>query len=167
MLRAFAIVFTAAAWVAGAGWGATLEIALRHTFHGELLLLDSLRYQNAAGETLSVTWLSYLLSGFAVEREDGVWVEVPDRYAWMDAAMRRTVVRFDGLHWTWQTGYIFLAVEGHYRTGSSELKGYAHHLARDPHRTRISLAAGSLPRRCGAARLRSRQPAQRAPSARV
>lgn len=180
MLRAFAMVFTATAWVVGAGWGATLEIAVRHTFQGEPLLLDSLRYQNAAGETLSVTRLSYLLSGFAVEREDGVWVEVPDRYAWMDAAMRRTVVRFEdlpegkyralrfhlgpdpqaniadpsklpadhplnpnlnGLHWTWQTGYIFLAVEGHYRTGSSELKGYAHHLARDPNRTRISLAA--------------------------
>lgn len=180
MLRALAMVSTATAWFAGAGWGATLEIAVRHTFQGEPLLLDSLRYQNAAGETLSVTRLSYLLSGFAVEREDGVWVEVPDRYGWMDAATRRTVVRLDdlpegkyralrfhlgpdsqaniadpsklaanhplnpnlnGLHWTWQTGYIFLAVEGHYRTGPSELKGYAHHLARDPNRTRISLAA--------------------------
>lgn len=179
MLRAFAMVLTATAWFAGAGWGATLEIAVRHTFQGEPLLLDSLRYRNAAGETLSVTRLSYLLSGFAVEREDGVWLEVPDRDAWMDAATRRTLVRLDdlpegkyralrfhlgpdsqaniadptklpadhplnpnlnGLHWTWQTGYIFLAAEGHYRTGSSELKGYAHHLARDPNRTRISLA---------------------------
>jgi cytochrome c peroxidase len=176
MLRAL----IAAALSAGAAWGATLEIAVRHTFHGEPLLLDSLRYQNSAGETLSVTRLSYLLSGFAVEREDGVWVEVPDCYAWMDAAKRRTVVRLDdipagkyralrfqvgpdpkantgdpaalaadhplnpnvnGLHWSWQTGYIFLAVEGHYRTGASELKGYAHHLARDPNRTRLSLAA--------------------------
>jgi hypothetical protein len=49
----------------------TLEIALQHSFNGDRLLLDSLRYQNAAGETLSVTRLSYLLSGIALEREDG------------------------------------------------------------------------------------------------
>ncbi len=160
--------------------GAALELTVRHTFNGDPLLLDSLRYQNAAGETLSVTRLSYLLSGFAIERDDGVWVEVPGRDAWMDAGKRRTVVRLDGvpegkyralrfhlgpdakantadpakipadhplnpnlngLHWSWQTGYIFLAIEGHYRTGASELKGYAHHLARNPNRTRISLAA--------------------------
>ena len=162
-----------------AAWGATLEVAVRHTFGGDPLLLDSLRYENAARETLSVTRLSYLLSGFALERAEGGWVEVPEQTAWMDAAARRTTVRLDvpegkyralrfhvgpdavanaadvakipaghplnpslnGLHWTWQGGYIFLAVEGHFRTGAAEPKGYAHHLARDPNRTRISLAA--------------------------
>ena len=160
--------------------GAALEVAVRHTFHGDPLLLDSLRHENAAGETLSFTRVSYLLSGFAIERDDGVWVELADQFAWMDAAKRRTVVRLDGvpggkyralrfhigpdatanaadpaklaadhplnanlngLHWSWQGGYIFLAIEGHFRTGASELKGYAHHLARDPNRTRISLTA--------------------------
>jgi cytochrome c peroxidase len=159
-------------------FGAALEIAVRHTFSDGPLLLDSLRYQNAAGETLSFTRLSYLLSGFAVEREDGVWVELPGQYAWMDAEKRRTVVRLEGmpegayralrfhvgpdakanagdpakppadhplnpnlngLHWSWQGGYIFLAIEGHYRAGTAELKGYSYHLARDPNRTRISL----------------------------
>ena len=47
----------------------------------------------------------------------------------------------NGLHWSWQGGYIFLAVEGHFRTGAAEPEGYALHLARDPNRTRISLAA--------------------------
>ena len=160
--------------------GAVLEIAVRHTFNGDPLLLDSLRYQNAAGERLSFTRVSYLLSGFAIEREDGTWIEVPDQHAWMDATKRRTSLRLDGiaggkyralrfhigpdattnasdpaklaadhplnanlngLHWSWQGGYIFLAIEGHFRTGASELQGYAHHLARDPNRTRISLAA--------------------------
>ena len=164
-----------------AGSGATLEIAVRHEFNGEPLLLDSLRYQNSAGETLSFTRLSYLLSGFALEKAEGGWVELPGQFAWMDAAQRRTVVRLEdvpegkyralrfhvgpdaatnaadvakfpadhplnpnlnGLHWSWQGGYIFLALEGHYRVGAAaELKGYAHHLARDPNRTRISLAA--------------------------
>ena len=159
---------------------AALEIAVRPTFNGEPLLLDSLRYKNAAGEMLSVSRLSYLLSGFALEREDGGWVELPDQAAWLDAAQHRTVVRLDdvpdakyravrfhlgpdaaanaadpaqlpadhpfnpnlnGLHWSWQGGYIFLAIEGHYRSGDADLQGFAYHLARDPNRTRISLAA--------------------------
>ena len=160
--------------------GATLEIAVRHTFNGEPLLLDSLRYKNGAGETQSFTRVSYLLSGFAIERDDGTWIEFPDQHAWMDAAKGRTTLRLNGiaagkyralrfhvgpdakanasdpaklaaehplnanlngLHWSWQGGYIFLAIEGLFRTGAPELKGFAHHLARDPNRTRISLAA--------------------------
>lgn len=159
---------------------ANLEITIEPVFNGELLRLDSLRYENAAGETQSFTRLSYLLSGFAVEREDGTWVEFPDTTAWMDAEKKRNSVllenapdgnyrslRFhigpdakdnaadvsqipagnplnpnlNGLHWSWQGGYIFMAVEGHFRTGNAEPKGYAHHLARDPNRTRISLNA--------------------------
>ena len=81
-LRCWLLAFAATAW------GASLEVAVRHTFNGDVLLLDSLRYENAGRETLSVTRLSYLLSGFAVEREDGVWVELADRVAWMDAARR-------------------------------------------------------------------------------
>jgi hypothetical protein len=160
--------------------GAVLEIAVRHTFNGEPLLLDSLRYRNGAGETLSFTRISYLLSGFAIEREDGAWVELPERAAWIDTTKHRNsarlgglpegkyrAVRFhigpdatanaadpaklaadhplnanlNGLHWSWQGGYIFMAIEGHYRKTAAEVTGYAHHLARDPNRTRISLAA--------------------------
>ncbi len=165
---------------ASATFGAALEITLRPTFNGDPLLLDSLRYENAAQETLSVTRLSYLLSGFALEREDGQWLEFPNTNAWIDAAARRNAcllegipagnyraLRFhvgpdakanaadiskipaadplnpnlDGLHWSWQGGYIFMAIEGHFRAADAEIKGYAHHLARDPNRTRISLAA--------------------------
>jgi cytochrome c peroxidase len=41
----------------------------------------------------------------------------------------------NGLHWSWQTGYIFLAFEGH--VGGE--KGFSYHLARAPNRTRIDL----------------------------
>jgi len=174
------------AWIAAMmlvishGRGASLEIAVRHLFNAEPLLLDSLRYDNAAGETLTFTRVSYLLGGFAVEREDGTWVELPESNAWMDVARKRTTIRINGvpvgkyralrfhigpdakanaadpaklapdhplnsnlnsLHWSWQGGYIFLAIEGHFRTKGSELKGYAYHLARDPNRARISLSA--------------------------
>ena len=165
---------------AGTGCAGTLEIAVRNTFNGQPLLLDSLRYENGAGETLAVTRLSMLLSGFGIERENGEWVEMANQYAWLDAAKRRATFRLNGvpegiyralrfhvgpdakannadistlaadhplnpnlnsLHWSWQGGYIFLAVEGHFRSSNSELNGYAYHLARDPNRTRISLAA--------------------------
>ena len=56
---------------------ATLDIEVRHTFGDQALRLDSLRYENAAGEMLSLTRVSYLLSGFALERTEdagGGWV---------------------------------------------------------------------------------------------
>ncbi|MSU20796.1 MAG: hypothetical protein EXS30_05315 [Pedosphaera sp.] len=77
--------------------GAALEIAVRNMFNDVPLLLDSLRYQTAADETLSSTRRSYLLSGFAIERDDGVLVEISGRYAWMNAEKRRTVVRLDSV----------------------------------------------------------------------
>jgi cytochrome c peroxidase len=166
----------------GTGWlgAATLDVAVRNTFNGDPLILDSLRYENGARESLSFTRVSMLLSGFAIEREDGAWVELADQYAWLDAAQRRTTFRLEGvpngkyralrfhigpdttanhadisklpaghplnpnlnnLHWSWQGGYIFMAVEGHFRSATGEMNGFAYHLARDPNRTRISLAA--------------------------
>ena len=170
-----------ASWLgAGVVAGATLEIAVRNTFNGEPLMLDSLRYENGAGETLAVTRISMLLSGFALERENGGWVEIASQYAWLDAAKHRTTVRLDevpagkyralrfhvgpdaqanhadistfaadhplnpnlnSLHWSWQGGYIFMALEGNFRSATQELSGYVYHLARDPNRTRIHLAA--------------------------
>ena len=129
----------------------SLEIVIRHTFNGEPLQLGAVRYQNAAGENFSVTRASYLLSGLALERGDGSWLECSNAVAWMDVEKGRASVRvaevppgsyrslrFDigldevlnhadpaqfaaghplnpnlnGLHWNWQGGYIFLAVEG-------------------------------------------------------
>src|ERR1041385_246082 len=163
-----------------AAFAVSLDIAIRHSFHGDPLILDSMRYKSAANETVSVTRLSYLLSGFALERIDGTWLELADPPAWMDAAGCRTSVRLDGippgayrsvrfhvgpdaadnasdpakfsaghalnpnvngLHWSWQGGYIFLALEGRYRHETVEAKGYSYHFARNPNRTRIIVAA--------------------------
>lgn len=44
-----------------------------------------------------------------------------------------------GLHWSWQGGYIFMALEGLYRIQNGQPEGYALHLARDPYRTEITL----------------------------
>ena len=121
---------------ARAASGAVLEVTLRHVFNGDAMLPDSLRYENAAHETLSVERLSYLLSGFALEREDGVWVELPESIAWMDAARRRTTVRFadvpDGK---------YCALRFHLgpdaTANSAEPGGYSYHFARTPNRARM------------------------------
>ena len=192
----FLLAGSLAALTASRASATTLELTIRPVFNGAPLLLDSLRYQNAAGETLSVTRLSYLLSGFALEREDGTWIDLQALYAWLDAAKHRDSVLLDaipagryralrfhlgpdpeanvadpsrfpadhamnpnlnGLHWSWQGGYIFLALEGLYRApmpslsgpfapaspvaAAPALSGYAYHLARDPQRTRVTLTA--------------------------
>ncbi|MFT5110115.1 MAG: cytochrome c peroxidase, partial [Pseudoalteromonas tetraodonis] len=161
-------------------------VHIEHSYGGEPLRPDSLRYKNNAGETLSITRLSYLLSGFEIQTSDGVWHRLPEQYAWLDASKRRnrftlagipdagaTALRFhvgadpksnatdpknlpadhplnpnlNGLHWSWQGGYIFLAIEGHFRTqGAGEtLSGYSYHFANDPNRTAITIGLTDPP----------------------
>jgi len=160
-------------------FSASLELNVRPVFGGEPLALDSLRYRNTAGETMSVTRLSCLLSGFALERADGSWLALTNEVAWLDAGQSRMAVRLanlppesyrsvrfqvgldpavnhanpagfppqhplnpnqNGLHWNWQGGYIFLALEGLFRSGpNGELTGYSYHFARDPNRTSVNM----------------------------
>lgn len=165
----------AARLVAG---NSTIELQFVPGWNGEPLLLDSLRYPLRSGETVSIARLSTLLGGFALERSEGGWVELPGQFAWLDAGRRRMsaslrdvppgeyrALRFaigvdaetnaadptrwpaehplnanlNGLHWSWQGGYIFLALEGHFRTGNDASRGYSYHFARDPNRTLITL----------------------------
>jgi len=177
-LRCLAFLFLL--WGAIPARSVTLQLQMQHTFAGEPLALDSLRYQNSAHETLSVTRLSYLLSGFALQKSDGTWQELPGQVAWMSEDQHRTIarlpnvppgnyltLRFDvgldaktntadtsklapndplnpernGLHWSWQGNYIFVALEGLFRNGNEQPGGYVYHLAHDANRTRINLAA--------------------------
>jgi cytochrome c peroxidase len=170
---------------AGLSEAARLEITVTPRYQGDPLQLDSLRYQNASGESLAVTRLSYLLSGFALQQEDGSWLELPDTNAWLDAATRRHSLTLDavpparyralrfhvgpdaatnaadpsrfpathplnpnlnGLHWSWQQNYIFMALEGHFRPAAAagstaEPQGFTWHFARDPNRTPVTLSA--------------------------
>ena len=165
---------------AGLSLATNLETIIQPTFAGSPLILDSLRYENSAKETLSFTRISFLLSGFALEKESGGWTELPNQHAWCDAEKHRLQfilhdvppasyrsIRFyfgpdektnhadiakipaddplnpnlNGLHWNWQGGYIFLALEGYFRTGNDKPTGYSYHFARDPRRTAINLNA--------------------------
>ncbi len=53
----------------------------------------------------------------------------------------------NGLHWNWQGGYVFLAMEGRWRLPDGSLGGYSHHIANDARLMTVSLpVALSLPR---------------------
>ena len=45
----------------------------------------------------------------------------------------------NGLHWSWQGGYVFFALEGHYRRADGELGGWSLHVANDPRLTLVEL----------------------------
>lgn len=45
----------------------------------------------------------------------------------------------NGLHWSWQGGYIFLALEGNWRDANGKPGGFSYHFARDPNFTPITL----------------------------
>ncbi|HEX3719214.1 MAG TPA: MbnP family protein [Verrucomicrobiae bacterium] len=46
----------------------------------------------------------------------------------------------NGLHWNWQGGYIFLALEGLWRNDAGQLDGWSYHLARDGNNVPLTLA---------------------------
>ena len=158
--------------------GSELEFVLLPNFAGTPVVADSLRYENSSKETLSFTRISLLLSGFALEKETGGWVEFPGQNAWLDLEKQRWDFRLTGipsgtyravrffvgpdektnhadiskipvddplhpvlnnLHWDWQGGYIFMAVEGFFRRSNEKPAGYSYHFARDPRRTCINL----------------------------
>ena len=158
---------------------ATLELKIIPQVAGENLQPASFRYRTAAGETFSVTRVSWLASDFALQRNDGSWLELANSVAWFDYEQNRDTQRLEipageyqslrflvglntnlnhadvakfpaghplnptvnDLHWSWQGGYIFLALEGLWRNAAGALDGWAYHLARDTNSVCITLAA--------------------------
>jgi len=181
MNRILTIVSCLAMYCCGnMAFAATLEVKIMPKVSGENLQPASFRYQTSAGETLSITRVSYLVSDFALQHDDGSWLELTNSVAWMDFDQNRDSLRLEtipagefravrfslglstnlnhadiaqfpaahplnpnlnGLHWSWQGGYIFMALEGLWRNPGGELDGWAYHLARDTNCTRIILAA--------------------------
>jgi cytochrome c peroxidase len=158
---------------------ASLQIQITPKVSGENLQPASFRYQTSAGETFSITRVSYLVSDFALQRDNGSWLEISNSVAWMDYEQNRDSLRLEiptgefrsvrflvglntnlnhadpaqfpaqhplnpnlnGLHWSWQGGFIFMALEGLWRNQAGEMDGWAYHLARDTNTVRVTLAA--------------------------
>jgi cytochrome c peroxidase len=83
-----------AAWNASA---ATLEVQIAPKFSGEDLQPASFRYQTSAGETFSVTRLSYLVSDFELQRTDGSWLELSNSVTWLDLGQNRDTFRLENI----------------------------------------------------------------------
>ncbi|MBS0189567.1 MAG: MbnP family protein [Phycisphaerales bacterium] len=55
----------------------------------------------------------------------------------------------NALHWSWQGGYVFLAIEGRYVLPADQLGGYSYHIATDAHLMHAELARDfSIDRDC-------------------
>ena len=173
-------IFLCSFFIAANSFAASLQIQITPKVSGENLQSASFRYQTSAGETFSITRVSYLVSDFALQRNNGSWLEISSSVAWLDFEQNRNSVRLEkipagefravrflvglntnlnhadiaqfpavhplnpnlnGLHWSWQDGFIFLALEGLWRNSSGAMDGWAYHLARDTNAARITLAA--------------------------
>ncbi len=74
---------------------AVLEIEITPKVSGEELQPASFRYQTSAGEIFSITRVSYWVSDFALQRNDGSWYEMPNSVAWMDFEQSRNSIWLD------------------------------------------------------------------------
>lgn len=93
-LRAFLFVLSLAC-LGNPALAATLEIQIAPKFSGQDLQPASFRYQTSAGETFSVTRVSYLVSDFELQRNDGSWLECSNSVAWLDFGRNRDFFRLE------------------------------------------------------------------------
>ena len=161
-------------WCSEASAG-SITIEIRHLWKNEPLTIPSKGFTTTAGETISVTRLSYLLSNPVLTRtETKKRLARSDWFAFVDAeagnasiilrnlpdarisnlafeigldekADKSEISQYpanhplnplvNGLHWSPQGGYIFLALEGH----TSEGGAFSYHLGNPLNRIPISL----------------------------
>ncbi len=147
-----------------------LVVEITPRFEAEAVELGIMGQTNAAGQVFSVTRLDMLLSGVALRRSDGLWIEATNNLAYISLGEKRNKLeitglppgRYDrlsfrvgleekvnhadpaqypaghplnpnvnGLHWGWQGGYVFLALEGRWKSKDGETGGYSYHLGND------------------------------------
>lgn len=160
------------------GVAAPLHVDFLHEVDSKPLMLDSIRYENASKETISITRLGWLATGFRLTLANGDTLVIPDAVAYVSnrgttlslpklppekvaaitfhigpdkemnhadpaqyGASHPLNPNVNALHWDWEGGYIFVAIEGHWRAPGQALpEGYAYHFARDANRTAVTLS---------------------------
>lgn len=157
---------------------AALSVSIVHTFGTTPIRAEDVSCRTAAGNTVSISRLTYFLSHFALITADGARVEMPQTLGLINALTGAvsidlppvapgpySVLEFDiglpealnhadpasfgpahplnptvnNLHWSWQGGYVFLAIEGRWVQPDDALGGYSYHIATEAHRTRVRL----------------------------
>src|ERR1700734_2270563 len=83
-------------WIlSNAAVAATLEVQITPKFSGDGLQPASLRYQTSAGETFSVTRVSYFVSHVELQRDDGSWLAFSNSVGWLDFEPNRDSIRIE------------------------------------------------------------------------
>lgn len=161
----------------GVAFAAPLHLNFIHVAGKKPLLMDSLRYQNHAKETYSLTRLDWLASDISFTTTSGEVIEFPKKNIFVSTrrgaltlpdmpAKQIAFITFhigpnakanhsapsdypvghplhpevNKLHWDWEGGYIFMALEGHWRLPEQRLpSGFAYHFARDGNRRSVTL----------------------------
>lgn len=155
-------------------WGQEMRLEVRPTVNGKVLRLNEAL---ATASAARITRLDCLLSGLALQRLDGTWLESKDWFAYLSMASGRLTaqgsgipageykgIRFrigvdeatnksdpnryapehalnpqvNGLHWGWQGGYIFMALEGRFLKDGRE-DGFSYHIANAPQLMTVEL----------------------------
>lgn len=138
---------------------------------GDVALPAGSAFDTTANGRLTVSRLDFLVTGLALQREDGTWIEsAPDWVDFVSLGKRRLTVKTTGvaeadyqrirfrigvtpetdrqdvssfapghplhpdvcgLHWSWQGGYIYLALEGRSSRTLHGADGFSFHLARE------------------------------------
>lgn len=154
--------------------GQDLQLEIEPVAQSRALRLDEpLREMDAA----RITRLDCLLSGVALQKKDGTWLESKDWFSYLSVAGGRLKAKIkglpageykaisfrigldeatnqsdpnryaadhalnpqvNGLHWGWQGGYIFMALEGRFLKEVKE-SGFSYHLANAPQLMKVEL----------------------------
>lgn len=88
-------IFLCFCLICQAAMAATLEIQITPKVFGQDIQPASLRYQTSAGETFSVTRVSYFVSDVALQRDDGIWLEFSNSVEWLDFSENRDSIRIE------------------------------------------------------------------------
>lgn len=168
------MVFCGAWLLTLAASGQDLQLEIMPMVNGQALRLNE---PLGLAVATQVTRLDCLLSGLALQKKDGTWLESKDWYAYLSTTAGRLTakvagmpegeykgIRFrigvdeatnksdpngyaandalnpqvNGLHWGWQSGYIFMALEGRFSKDGKE-NGFSYHIANAPQLMTVEL----------------------------
>ncbi|MDI1311529.1 MbnP family protein [Prosthecobacter sp.] len=172
--RAWAMVLCGVSLLTLGAAGQDLHLEIVPMVDGQVLRLNEPLGLAVAAQ---VTRLDCLLSGLALQKQDGTWLESQDWFAYLSTAEGRVSakvsgmpegvyqgIRFrigvdettnksdpngyeanhalnpqvNGLHWGWQGGYIFMALEGRFSKDGKE-NGFSYHIANAPQLMTVEL----------------------------
>ena len=97
MKTPFALFILLAASATATAAPHSLLVEVQPRFANAPLMFDAMTNVTAAGQTVSVTRLDFLLSNIALRRADGTWFTLTNRFGYISGRERRTMVALPSL----------------------------------------------------------------------